>query len=110
VGAAVNVSAPQFVCPDLAAIVARTLESIWLPPHLLELELTESVFVDDVKASSATLTRLRNLGVTIALDDFGTGYSSLSYPQNLPIDALKIHRGFLIEAENRRARRCCDVL
>jgi diguanylate cyclase (GGDEF)-like protein/PAS domain S-box-containing protein len=102
VGVAVNVSAPQFACPDFAAIVARTLESTGLPPHLLELELTESVFVHDVKASSATLTRLRNLGVTIALDDFGTGYSSLSYLQNLPIDALKIDRGFLIEAENRK--------
>ena len=81
--------------------VARTLESTGLPAHLLELELTESVFIQDVKKSVLTLTKLRNLGVTIALDDFGTGYSSLSYLQNLPLDALKIDRSFLTEAENR---------
>ncbi len=100
-GVAVNVSALQFACPDFVEIVARTLESTGLSPHLLELELTESVFVRDARASALTLTRLRNIGVTIALDDFGTGYSSLSYLQNLPIDALKIDRSFLTEAEGR---------
>jgi diguanylate cyclase (GGDEF)-like protein/PAS domain S-box-containing protein len=100
-GVAVNVSASQFACPDFMETVARTLKSTGLPAHLLELELTESVFIQDVKKSALTLTKLRNLGVTIALDDFGTGYSSLSYLQNLPLDALKIDRSFLTEAENR---------
>jgi EAL domain-containing protein (putative c-di-GMP-specific phosphodiesterase class I) len=68
---------------------------------MLELELTESVFVQNVEASVRTLSKLRRLGVTIALDDLGTGYSSLCYLQNLPIDALKIDRSFLIEAERR---------
>jgi diguanylate cyclase (GGDEF)-like protein/PAS domain S-box-containing protein len=102
VGIAVNVSAVQLACPDFVEIVARTLESTELPPHLLELELTESVFVKEVGTSVRTLTKLRDLGVTIALDDFGTGYSSLSYLQNLPLDALKIDRGFLMEAESRQ--------
>jgi EAL domain-containing protein (putative c-di-GMP-specific phosphodiesterase class I) len=101
VGVAVNVSAAQFVCPDFVESVAQTLESAGLPPQLLELELTESVVIRDVKASVQILTKLRNLGVTIALDDFGTGYSSLSYLQNLPLDAMKIDRSFLLEAENR---------
>jgi EAL domain-containing protein (putative c-di-GMP-specific phosphodiesterase class I) len=101
VGVAVNVSAAQFACHDFVALVARTLEQTGLAAHLLELELTESVFVQDYRASARILTRLRRLGVTIALDDFGTGYSSLSYLQNLPIDALKIDRGFLREAKSR---------
>jgi diguanylate cyclase (GGDEF)-like protein/PAS domain S-box-containing protein len=100
-GVAVNVSALQFACPDFVETVTRALQSAGLSPLLLELELTESVFVPDTAASVRTLTRLRNLGVTIALDDFGTGYSSLSYLQNLPIDALKIDRSFLLEAESR---------
>ena len=100
-GVAVNISALQFASPGFVEVVARTLESTGLSPSLLELELTESVFVQDARASSRTLTRLRSLGVTIALDDFGTGYSSLSYLQNLPIDSLKIDRTFLVEAEDR---------
>jgi diguanylate cyclase (GGDEF)-like protein/PAS domain S-box-containing protein len=101
-GVAVNVSPQQFSCPDFVKIVVRTLELTGLPPHLLELELTESVFIQDRKESADTLTKLRTLGVTIALDDFGTGYSSLSYLQNLPLDALKIDSSFLAEAETRQ--------
>jgi diguanylate cyclase (GGDEF)-like protein/PAS domain S-box-containing protein len=102
VGVAVNVSAPQFACPDFVEVVMNALELTGLPPHLLELELTESVFIRDLAASAGILTRLRDLGVTIALDDFGTGYSSLSYLQNLPLDALKIDRSFIADAETRR--------
>jgi EAL domain-containing protein (putative c-di-GMP-specific phosphodiesterase class I) len=100
-GVAVNVSPQQFSCPDFVNIVVRTLELTGLPPHLLELEVTESVFIQDVKESADTLTKLRALGVTIALDDFGTGYSSLSYLQNLPLDALKIDSTFSTAAETR---------
>lgn len=101
VGVAVNVSAVQFACTDLVDVVAEALASARLRPELLELELTESVFLKDAATSAATLANLRQLGVTIALDDFGTGYSSLSYLQNLPIDCLKIDRGFLVRAEGR---------
>jgi diguanylate cyclase (GGDEF)-like protein/PAS domain S-box-containing protein len=100
-GVAVNVSALQFVRPDFVDLVIGTLESTGLPPHLLELEVTESVFIQDVKESALKMTKLRSLGVTIALDDFGTGYSSFSYLQNLPIDTLKIDRSFLTENEGR---------
>ena len=97
-GVAVNVSALQFVRPDFVELVALTLELTGLCPQLLELELTESVFIRSVTTSDGTLKRLESLGVTIALDDFGTGYSSLSYLQTLHIDALKMDRGFLLEA------------
>jgi diguanylate cyclase (GGDEF)-like protein/PAS domain S-box-containing protein len=102
VGVAVNVSASQFECRDFVEVVTRTLESTALPPHLLELELTEGVLLRNVEESVQTLTKLRSLGVTIALDDFGTGYSSLSYLQDLPLDALKIDRTFLTHAEGRQ--------
>ncbi|HTA41824.1 MAG TPA: EAL domain-containing protein [Bryobacteraceae bacterium] len=101
VGVAVNVSAVQFACTDLVDIVRDALASAQLAPQLLELELTESVFLKDSAKSAAMLAKLRRLGVTIALDDFGTGYSSLSYLQNLPIDCLKIDRGFLLRAESQ---------
>ena len=101
-GVAVNVSALQFACPDFIETVAGTLQSTGLSPHLLELELTESVFIQDVVTSNSTLRKLRQLGVTIALDDFGTGYSSLSYLQNLHIDALKIDRGFPARSRERK--------
>ena len=102
VGIAVNVSSMQFACPDFVDVVAQTLERTALPPSLLELELTESVFVDDIAHSARTLTKLRDLGVTIALDDFGTGYSSLSYLQELPLDAVKIDQSFVAATEGRR--------
>ncbi len=100
-GVAINVSPTQFAQPDFVSIVKRTLRETGLPAGLLELELTETVFVRDVEASIRTLTELRNLGVTIALDDFGTGYSSLSYLQKLPLDVLKIDRSFVAETEGR---------
>ena len=102
VGVAVNVSAVQFGCHDFVETVARVLGSTGLPPHLLELELTESVFLQEAEASARKLVELRKLGVTIALDDFGTGYSSLSYLQNLPIDTLKIDRTFLLRSESNQ--------
>jgi len=102
VGVAVNVSAPQFACIDFVSVVTQALDSVGLDPRLLEIELTESVFLADMKAPVRALSRLRELGVTIALDDFGTGYSSLSYLQSLPLDALKMDRSFLVETEGQR--------
>ena len=92
---AVNLSPRQFHQPDLSSRVAQILEKIGLEPSSLELELTESLMVEDVKSAIATLTKLKNLGVSISIDDFGTGYSSLSYLTQYPFDALKIDRSFI---------------
>jgi predicted signal transduction protein with EAL and GGDEF domain/DNA-binding response OmpR family regulator len=92
---AVNVSARQFREPGFAQVVAATLEETGLSPDLLELEITESVLMEDTGASGDVLMALKSLGVRIALDDFGTGYSSLSHLSRLPIDALKIDRSFV---------------
>ena len=92
---AVNLSPRQFHQPDLSSRVALILEKIGLEPSSLELELTESLMVEDVKSAIATLTQLKNLGISISIDDFGTGYSSLSYLTQYPFDTLKIDRSFV---------------
>jgi diguanylate cyclase (GGDEF)-like protein/PAS domain S-box-containing protein len=93
----VNLSVKQFNQPGLVADIARLLQEFELPPRCLKLEITESVFTDNIEAAVGLLTQLRNLGVQLSIDDFGTGYSSLSYLQRFPIDTLKIDRSFVTQ-------------
>lgn len=95
VSIAVNISPKQFAASGITATVLSALSASGLPPHRLELEITESIFIADVDATLATLHSLRNLGVRIALDDFGTGYSSLSYLRSFPFDKVKIDKSFV---------------
>jgi len=92
---AVNLSPRQFHQPNLSSRVAEILAEIGLAPSSLELELTESLMVEDAKSAIATLQQLKDLGVSISIDDFGTGYSSLSYLTQYPFDVLKIDRCFI---------------
>ncbi len=94
---AVNISPVQFRSADLVQVVVNALTSTGLPPSRLELEITESVLLEDNEAVLAVLHPLRELGVRIALDDFGTGYSSLSYLRNFPFDKIKIDQTFVRE-------------
>nr|WP_279292703.1 EAL domain-containing protein [Methylobacterium goesingense] len=94
---AVNVSAVQFGQSGLEQSVVAALLASGLPARRLELEITESVLMQDAEAVIACLHRLRALGVRIALDDFGTGYSSLSYLRRFPFDRIKIDRSFVRE-------------
>jgi diguanylate cyclase (GGDEF)-like protein/PAS domain S-box-containing protein len=96
-GMAVNVSAVQFTRPDFVRTIAAVLEESGLEPRFLELELTESLVIRDVRESADKMAQLRALGVQISVDDFGAGYSSLSYLQRLPIDILKLDRSFVEE-------------
>jgi diguanylate cyclase (GGDEF)-like protein len=91
----VNLSASQLGNPDLIAEVRGVLERSGLPPHLLVLELTETVALTDLAESARVLGALKTLGVRIALDDFGTGFSSLSHLGTLPVDVVKIDRSFV---------------
>jgi diguanylate cyclase (GGDEF)-like protein/PAS domain S-box-containing protein len=91
----VNLSVKQFNQPGLVENIANVLEKFQLPPHCLKLEITESVFSDNIEAAVGLLTRLRDLGVQLSIDDFGTGYSSLRYLQHFPINTLKIDRSFV---------------
>lgn len=97
---AVNVSSQQFFHSDVADIVLKAIFEASLKPSSLTLELTETILMNDVEETIATLTKLRDAGTSLAMDDFGTGYSSLSYLKRLPLDTLKIDRSFVMDLEN----------
>lgn len=97
---AVNVSGAQFYQSDLPALARRVLKDTGIDPHLVELEVTESVFMEDVTHAINTLQQIHALGLELAIDDFGTGYSSLSYLRQFPIDRLKIDQSFIRNALN----------
>jgi diguanylate cyclase (GGDEF)-like protein len=101
IGVAVNLSAVQFKGRILVATVVGALSASGLKPQRLELEITESVLLQDCTGTLAILHSLRNLGVRIAMDDFGTGYSSLSYLRSFPFDKIKIDRSFVHELATR---------
>ena len=92
---AVNVSASQFAQPHFVATVSQALAQTGANPHLLKLELTESILVHDIEDVVTKMTALKAMGVGFSLDDFGTGYSSLSYLKRLPLDQLKIDQSFV---------------
>src|SRR5439155_6144922 len=85
----------QFQRREFVDTVRAILLETGLEPRLLELEITESIAMQDEEQTIATLRRLRDLGVRISIDDFGTGYSSLKYLKDMPIDALKIDQSFV---------------
>jgi diguanylate cyclase (GGDEF)-like protein len=99
----VNVSGRQVAEGSLVAAVARALEESGLAPDRLQLELTETVLMDDIEGHVALLRELKGLGVTLALDDFGKGYSSLSYLHRFPFDRIKIDRAFVGGLPDSRA-------
>jgi diguanylate cyclase (GGDEF)-like protein len=98
---AVNLSPVQFKNPNLVSAVKEALRASGLPAHRLELEITESVLLQNSEATLAVLHELRGFGVRISLDDFGTGYSSLSYLRSFPFDKIKIDRSFVNELATR---------
>jgi EAL domain-containing protein (putative c-di-GMP-specific phosphodiesterase class I) len=95
----VNISGRHIQRANLVEPVQAALTGFKLDPHLLELELTETVLMQNLNATLPLLQSLKDLGVSISVDDFGTGYSSLSYLKRLPIDTLKIDRSFVRELE-----------
>jgi diguanylate cyclase (GGDEF)-like protein len=92
---AVNLSPAQLKCRNLMAIIASALASSGMPASKLQIEITETVLMQNTFATLATLHEMRKLGVQIAMDDFGTGYSSLSYLRSFPFDKIKIDRSFI---------------
>lgn len=94
-----NLSPLHFRSDDIVTHVARALADSRLPPHLLTLEITESVLIEDLSKVTVILEKLRLLGVKIALDDFGTGYSSLAYLRRLDVDYIKIDQSFVRDLE-----------
>lgn len=97
----VNISARHITDRGLAGEIKDILDETGFPPHMLEVEVTESFFISSVDEAIETLLQIKKLGVKIALDDFGTGYASLSYLQRLPIDLLKIDKSFIDDMTER---------
>ena len=102
---AINLSARQFQSQDLAKTVSGILKETDCRPEWIELEITESLLLDEDGKTMETLSAFRSMGISIAIDDFGTGYSALSYLARFPIDTLKIDRSFIhsVTTENYRA-------
>jgi diguanylate cyclase (GGDEF)-like protein/PAS domain S-box-containing protein len=101
----VNVSAVQAMSQDLVQLAQAALQASGLPAPQLELEITESIFLNEAKATMQVLHGLRAAGLRVALDDFGTGYSSLAYLRRFPFDTLKVDRSFVREMMQRRDAR-----
>jgi diguanylate cyclase (GGDEF)-like protein/PAS domain S-box-containing protein len=91
----VNLSAKQFLQPNLVEDIRKLLTELALPPEALKLEITESTVMADPLAAVEMLQQIKSLGIHLAIDDFGTGYSSLSYLHRFPLDTLKIDRSFI---------------
>ncbi len=81
--------------PDFSSKIADALARSGLAPDRLELEITESWIISDLRGAAAKLQKLRDLGIGVAIDDFGTGYATFNYLQELPLDTLKIDRSFI---------------
>jgi diguanylate cyclase (GGDEF)-like protein/PAS domain S-box-containing protein len=96
---AVNVSAHQLLAPGLVDMVQSALADAGLGPEHLEIEITESIFLNDADRALATLESLRQLGIELAIDDFGTGYSSFSYLTQFPFNRLKIDRSLVMNVD-----------
>jgi diguanylate cyclase (GGDEF)-like protein len=98
---AVNLSPVQFSNPNLVDVIKEALSATGLAPDRLELEITETILMQDSESTIAALHEMKALGVRIAMDDFGTGYSSLSYLQKFPFDKIKIDRAFVSKLDER---------
>lgn len=96
---AVNISMPQFRDSKFVPLIKSTLQELSISPEKLELEITESLVMDDPQIVVESLTDLKSEGIQIAIDDFGTGFSSMSYLQQLPLDRLKVDRAFVKDVE-----------
>jgi diguanylate cyclase (GGDEF)-like protein/PAS domain S-box-containing protein len=91
----VNLSAKQFLQPNLVEDIRKLLSELQVPPEALKLEITESTVMADPSGAVEMLAKIKSLGIHLAIDDFGTGYSSLSYLHRFPLDTLKIDRSFI---------------
>ena len=92
---AINLSSMQLIQSDIVGQILSTLDRYRVPPRMLEIEITETILMENIRQAIESLERLHARGINIAIDDFGTGYSSLSYLKALPINSLKIDRGFV---------------
>jgi diguanylate cyclase (GGDEF)-like protein len=105
----INISIHQFKQPDFIDRLTDILTETQLDPHYLDLELTESIIMEDTQENIQKLHKLRGMGINLSIDDFGTGYSSLSYLKRLPINILKIERSFVQDINNSNLDRAIAI-
>ncbi|MBN7795128.1 two-component system response regulator [Parahaliea mediterranea] len=106
----VNISPIQFSQSGLAQRMADILQRAGMPPHRIELELTESAIMTDAETNIEKLRQLKDIGLALAVDDFGTGYSSLSYLKRFPIDTLKIDQSFVADLDSPDGAAIVDAI
>jgi len=108
---AVNVSGRQFRRGNLIQIISEALQTTSTPPGALEIEVTESLFMDETSDATDVLQELRQMGLKVTIDDFGTGYSSMSYLRRLPMDSIKIDQSFIVDlVTDDNARAIAEVI
>jgi len=95
ISCAINISLRQFRDPTLLGVMEKSMRDNQIEPRLIEVEITESLLMEDVEKAILTLQRIKKLGISVAIDDFGTGFSSFAYLKSLPIDVLKVDRTFV---------------
>jgi len=98
----INLSARQFNQSNLVEQIKRLIEKYEINPASIELEITETIAMQDAENSTSKMHRLKELGVKLSMDDFGTGYSSLSYLHRFPLDVIKIDRSFVKDIKGNR--------
>ena len=102
ISSAVNISAKQFLQDDMIENIKSAISKSQLNPKYLDLELTETIIMDDVDRAVEILEEVKSLGINISIDDFGTGYSSLSYLKKFPINTLKIDQSFISSIDSKK--------
>ena len=107
---AVNLSAKQFMQPDLIGSIEKTLKQEGLPSYYLELEITEGTIMDDPKDAIRIMNTLSARGIHLAIDDFGTGYSSLAYLKQFPLNTLKVDKAFIDDMGNDKGKNMVDSI
>lgn len=101
----INLSGREFCFDQPAVTMQQALSRNAIDPHLLEIEITETVLMEDIDAAAETLRELKAMGIRLAVDDFGTGYSSMSYLKRFPLDVMKIDRSFVADLESDESDR-----
>ncbi|MFQ3280906.1 EAL domain-containing protein, partial [Reinekea sp.] len=96
----INVSPQQFRMSDFPKVVSDIIESFEVPPYMVDLEITESMIIDNIDYTVAAMKELRSTGVHFSIDDFGTGYSNLNYLKKLPLDVLKVDQSFVRDIQS----------
>lgn len=106
----VNFSVAQLRHPEILDALRELIDRVQVDPNLVDLEITETIAMDDVKGNMEVLTRIKDIGFELSVDDFGTGFSSLSYLQKMPFDNLKVDQSFVQTSDTPSGRKIVEMI